>query len=319
MNTTASATGSPSCLAVAGSPVAPPPALPPLPSSPFFAIVFDGRPYVDLLRSNLNVVLCLCVTYVALVFWSKNSLKAVKPWSSGLTVCAIAWNVLLAVFSAICFVLFTVESLAVWSVGGWHSVVCSVPPHDGHHALWSLLFIASKLWEFGDTVLLVLRRRPVTFLHWYHHCTVLMLSCYIGGYNSPLRRIFANVNSGVHGLMYTYYALAVGGLRLHRSYSMAITSLQVIQMVVGVAACVHYLNHHGHPSCPHGPFTTNDLSPVYFSLLIYFTYLILFLQFFHQAYITRNRKHLSTTQKVLQQSSPSLGDANCNTVKNKTL
>ena len=280
------------------------------------AFDFDGRPYVELLRSNLNVILCVCVTYVAMVFWSKNQLKDTKPWSSQLTVCAIAWNVLLAVFSAICFVLFSVESVTVWSSGGWHGVVCSVPPHNGHHALWSLMFIASKLWEFGDTALLVLRGRPVTFLHWYHHCTVLMLSCYIGGHNSPLRRIFANVNSGVHGLMYSYYALAVGGFKLSRKLSMAITTLQVIQMVLGVAACVHYLGHHGSSSCPQGAFTSHDLSPVYFSLFVYFTYLILFLQFFHQAYIKRGKRQSPTPLK--QVSSATLGDPNCNTVKTKT-
>lgn len=267
---------------------------------PSLAIEFDGRPYVQLLKSNLNYILCICVTYVTLVFWSKNLLKDIKPWTSHLTLCAIVWNTVLAVFSTICFVLFTVETVNVWSNGGWHAIVCSLPPHNGHHALWSLLFIASKMWEFGDTALLVLRRRPVTFLHWYHHCTVLILSCYIGGHNSSLRRIFSNVNSGIHGIMYTYYALAVGGFKLSRKYSMIITSLQVIQMIVGVIACIHYIKYCGPNGCTSSPQVSNsltsyDLSPVYFSLLIYFTYLILFLQFFHQAYIKRAnaKKHSS--------------------------
>ena len=264
---------------------------------PSLAIEFDGRPNVHLLRSNLNYILCICVTYVTLVFWSKNVLKDIKPWSSHLTVCAIAWNILLALFSSVCFILFTLETAHVWSNGGWNATVCTLPPHTGQHALWSLLFIVSKVWEFGDTALLVLRRKPVTFLHWYHHCTVLILSCYIGGHNSSLRRIFANVNSGIHGIMYTYYALAVGGFKVPRTYSMMITSLQVIQMVIGVLACIHYINYCGSNACSSSVIVTStsnssgastyDLSPVYFSLLIYFTYLILFLQFFHQAYIKR--------------------------------
>ena len=36
-------------------------------------------------------------------------------------------------------------------------------------------FAISKLVEYGDTVFLVLRKRPVTFLHWFHHTTVGLL------------------------------------------------------------------------------------------------------------------------------------------------
>lgn len=30
--------------------------------------------------------------------------------------------------------------------------------------------------EFGDTWLLVLKKKPIIFLHWYHHMTVLLYS-----------------------------------------------------------------------------------------------------------------------------------------------
>lgn len=36
------------------------------------------------------------------------------------------------------------------------------------------MFVFSKVPELGDTVFIILRKRPLIFLHWYHHVTVLL-------------------------------------------------------------------------------------------------------------------------------------------------
>merc|ERR1712072_138491 len=48
---------------------------------------------------------------------------------------------------------------------------------DGPAGLWLTLFIFSKIPELIDTAFLVIRKKPVIFLHWYHHFTV-MLYCW---------------------------------------------------------------------------------------------------------------------------------------------
>lgn len=240
--------------------------------------VFEGSAYVDAIRSNMNLVGTLCASYVMLVMWGQKMMKDRKAMD--LKYATIAWNLFLAIFSFICFFKFTRETIDVWFAPTSRGVICDPPPRGGQHALWQLLFIASKVWEFGDTALLVLRKRPVIFLHWYHHTTVLALSCFIGGHNSPLRRVFANVNSGVHAIMYTYYAFASAGIRAPKAISMTITSMQLLQMGVGVYVCLESLR-----SC-----NFRENSSAYFSLIIYFSYLVLFANFFYNAYYRRKSK-----------------------------
>ena len=45
---------------------------------------------------------------------------------------------------------------------------------QGWVGLWTAAFIYSKLFELFDTLWLLAKKRPVIFLHWYHHLTVLL-------------------------------------------------------------------------------------------------------------------------------------------------
>jgi elongation of very long chain fatty acids protein 6 len=65
-----------------------------------------------------------------------------------------------------------------------------------------MLFTVSKLFELFDTVLLVLRKKHVMFLHWYHHATVLLYTWFSYSARNP-GIYFIAMNYSVHAVMYT--------------------------------------------------------------------------------------------------------------------
>ncbi|KAF8819490.1 GNS1/SUR4 family protein [Cardiosporidium cionae] len=97
------------------------------------------------------------------------------------------------------------------------------------------LFTLSKAIEFGDTAILVAKKKPILFLHVYHHFTVTLYCLHAQAVNVAFGHHFAFINLCIHSVMYLYYALTVivpwwPILRVFRPY---ITISQTLQMVIG--------------------------------------------------------------------------------------
>lgn len=114
-------------------------------------------------------------------------------------------------------------------------------------------------------------------------------------------RYFMTINYFVHSLMYTYYAVTAYGIRMPRFVAMSVTSLQTIQMFVGmllalsVATLKIMSKINGHNLvCQQ---TDSNLVLCFF---IYFTFAILFMKFFSGSYLNKKPKAvLSKTKAVL--------------------
>ncbi|GET87102.1 fatty acid elongase, putative [Leishmania tarentolae] len=107
--------------------------------------------------------------------------------------------------------------------------------YDGPHSFYMALFMYLKTPELLDTLFLVLQRKPVSFLHWYHHI-VTAIYCWHASYVLiPSGMAFCTMNYFVHSIMYFYYFLVVMGLRKWiRPFAPVITLLQVLQMFIGM-------------------------------------------------------------------------------------
>ena len=221
---------------------------------------------------------CLYATglYLALVFAGRRWMQDRKPFK--LRKPLVLWNLGLAVFSifgAASILPLVFRSLYDYGVDYTvcHSDATAVP----RIGLWCFYFAISKLVELGDTAFIVLRKTPLSFLHWYHHVTVLICAMY--GLNTPnaAGTIFGGMNYFVHSIMYSYFACRALGVAVPRQVAQAITILQLSQMFVGVfiTARAFYNDRSGHvPGCV----VRDDL--IIMEIVMYGTYAILFLHFF---------------------------------------
>jgi len=143
-------------------------------------------------------------------------------------------------------------------------------------------FILSKLFELVDTAFIVLRKRPLIFLHWYHHVTVLVYCWHSMKDHTAAGRWFSWMNFAVHSIMYAYYAASALRIRAPRWVSMGITSMQLSQMIVG-CYLVYYV-YHVKTYTPER-MCHQTWENLYFCFGIYFTYFLLFMNFFYKAYL----------------------------------
>lgn len=166
-------------------------------------------------------------------------LESREPFS--LKLCLGCWNLSLSIFSIIGLSRTAPALLTLIQEKGFTFSVCygGEQPSwfDGPCGLWMWLFVYSKSFELNDTVFLVLHKRPVIFLHWFHHVTVLLYCWYSFATNSSSGLWFAVMNFFVHSIMYFYYFLML--FRPIRpavsSVGPFITTIQILQMVGGLA------------------------------------------------------------------------------------
>ncbi|KAG8062213.1 hypothetical protein GUJ93_ZPchr0003g18394 [Zizania palustris] len=109
---------------------------------------------------------------------------------------------------------------------------------------WAHVFYLSKIYELGDTLLILLGRRPLTLLHVYHHAVVIIM-CYLWlATRQSLMAIALVTNATVHVVMYGYYLCCSLGLRWPPRWKRAVTELQIVQFLFSFAASVVMLWRH---------------------------------------------------------------------------
>jgi len=121
---------------------------------------------------------------------------------------------------------------------GWFHVFCDAngPPHPelnmnyGGMCFWCYVFYVSKFYEMVDTILLVMKKRPLTLVHVYHHFIVPYLFWTFMNTETTGHWMLAFNNSLVHVFMYYYYMMTTLGYSVW--WKKYLTQLQIVQFFV---------------------------------------------------------------------------------------
>lgn len=248
-----------------------------------FEVKWDQQRFQNYMLERWTDSFIFAIVYVVLVFGLQQYMK--KRSKFELRSVLRIWNLILAVFS-IAGAIRTVPGLV--SAISNHSLqysVCVPIYFHGVISFWGFMFTVSKVYELGDTMFIILRKRQLIFLHWYHHITVLIYVWYSYPEHTAPGRWFMVMNYIVHSFMYTYYALSAFQIFLPKFVSILITSLQLTQMIVGVS-----INIWIYQIKARGEFCQQSYDNLKYSSIMYFSYFVLFAHFFYSTYILKSKR-----------------------------
>jgi len=232
--------------------------------------------------------------YVVAIFSIKFLMRSLKPFD--LQWPLIIWNAILATFSIAGFIFVTPTFLKVINEKGLEYTYAHISEiQTGSVAgYWTFLWVVSKMPEFLDTIFIVLRKKPLMFMHWYHHALTGWFS-FVTFYEENAYMVWVVwLNYFIHSFMYSYYCARALHIRVPPQCAQILTGAQIIQFLIthAVMGRVLYLLS-----------TTEDTYAVTtrgfaIGAFMEITYLLLWFRFYYISYIGGGgKKYLAAQQK----------------------
>lgn len=268
-------------------------------ASPFIgmsSLSLEGlRQYADDWRFEPNVTLfsqwywpvSACLSYFLIVFTLQRLMQTRKPLQ--IPNFLFVHNILLSVSSLILAIWLSSTLLrGLYNGLSPFQLLCSYSIYNNGH-MHLIYYINSffKVWEFMDTFLLAVRKKPIGFLHAYHHAATLILTWNQMMEHSAPQWVAIVLNLWVHVVMYYYYAMSALGIRIW--WKKYLTKLQIVQFVIDVVvigyAYYAFIRAGFDPNVCYGTSTGAIVG-----IGILFSYLLLFVRFYWQTYSMKSSK-----------------------------
>lgn len=198
----------------------------------------------------------------------------------------IIWDIFISIISNVTLIRFTEDFVQSMLHNGLYMSVCySVNPH-GVAAFWAAVYGTLKVLELGDTFFIVLRKRPLIFLHYYHHASAIIYTLHSGAEHTSTGRPLIFMNLICHSLMYPYYAFKAYGRKFPKYIPMTLTIIQTVQMFIGLIVIYYVYKIKTETSLP----CQQSMGNLTLAVFQYSTMMILFVHFFYKHYFVEARK-----------------------------
>ncbi|KAK5120805.1 hypothetical protein LTR85_005872 [Meristemomyces frigidus] len=235
--------------------------------------------------STITETAVALVSYYIIIFGGRELMKGREPVKlNGLFK---IHNFYLTAISGILLALFLEQLIPTVTR---HGVFYSICDYNGGWTkqlvvLYYLNYLTKYL-ELLDTVFLVLKKKPLTFLHTYHHGATALL-CYtqlVG--HTAVSWVPITLNLMVHVVMYWYYFQSARGIRIW--WKKYITMLQIIQFVIDLGfvyfASYTYFSASYFPWLPTAGICAGEEFAAFAGMGILSSYLFLFIGFYASTY-----------------------------------
>ncbi|KAI8808399.1 GNS1/SUR4 family-domain-containing protein [Cladochytrium replicatum] len=225
--------------------------------------------------TSLQVILISWVLYFSTIIGIQIYMKNRQPFK--LKTITAYHNLGLCLASLAMFIFTAIDTIERYQNHGMGEVFCTTNPKSLKGRLWYTMYIyyLSKFWELFDTVILVLKKKPVIFLHGYHHSIVILLVWVWLEYGIAFASLGMAFNTLIHVFMYYYYYLSSLGQTVW--FKKYITSGQIVQFSTSFLLSIPYLYYQKRKGC-------SGWDAFVFAMGVNGTFLLLFIRFYVQTY-----------------------------------
>ncbi|CAK7211462.1 Fatty acyl-CoA elongase/Polyunsaturated fatty acid specific elongation enzyme [Sporothrix bragantina] len=252
--------------------------------------------------STLKETSIFIVIYYIIIFGGREVMRGREPFK--LKALFLVHNYILTVVSFLLLVLYAEQLIPTVTRHGIFHAICS---NEGGWTqqlvvLYYLTYLTKYL-ELLDTVFLFLKKKPLTFLHCYHHGATALL-CYtqlIG--STAVSWVPITLNLGVHVVMYWYYFQSARGIRIW--WKEWVTKFQIIQFIIDLGfvyfASYTYFTSTYFPYLPNMGKCSGEEFAAFAGIGILSSYLVLFISFYLATYRKDGKK--TTSRKAVRRMS----------------
>ncbi|KAI9492415.1 GNS1/SUR4 family-domain-containing protein [Zychaea mexicana] len=234
--------------------------------------------------STVNEVVATCITYFVVIFGGRYLMTNLP--AQRFQYLFQLHNLLLTLVSGALLALMVEQLFPVVYNHGLLYAVCNQDAWTQQLELLYYLNYLVKYWELFDTVFLVVKKKKLEFLHYYHHSLTMVL-CYsqlVG--RTSVSWVPITLNLTVHVLMYYYYFRTAAGAKIW--WKRYLTTMQITQFIIDLFAvyfCTYtYFAYTYWPHLPNMGSCSGTETSALFGCALLSSYLLLFINFYRLTY-----------------------------------